>query len=114
MIKLKLDNWSIVLQTNPEIEVETYDGEIFIFNPATDNICVLNVTSAFIFNYIVNAVNDDKGELSCDLIRSSLKEVFQMDKQDEDDFNDDIKSLIDGLLREQVLYEFWFCFIFYL
>jgi hypothetical protein len=105
MIELKIDNRIFILQTNPEIEIETYDGEIFIFNPVTDNICVLNVTSAFIFNYIVNAINDGKEELCCDLIRSSLKEVFQMDKQDEDDFNDDIKSLIDGLLKEQVLYE---------
>lgn len=95
----------IKLKLNPDIVVEKIDNEIMIYNKDLDSIIVLNITGSYIYDCIVDSINDGKS-VNINYLVDKLKEKFLLNEMEISECSKDISKILNGLLKEQVFYEY--------
>lgn len=95
----------IKLKLNPNVIVEKIDDETMMYNKDTDSIIVLNVTGSYIYDCIVDGINNGES-VNINYLVDKLKGKFLLNEREISECSKDISEILNGLTKEQVFYEY--------
>lgn len=95
----------IKLKLNPNVIVEKIDDETVMYNKDTDSIIVLNITGSYIYDCIVNCINNGE-TVNINYLVDKLNGKFLLNKEEICECSSDISKILNGLTKEQVFYEY--------
>ena len=102
MINITVNNNNYNLLKNQSLKTEDFDSEMYVYNPITDNIVVLNTTSRFIFCWLCQMTKDQRCTVKN--LLSEIKKEYIMTIDDEVAFEEDLQLLLDTMIAEGVFY----------
>ena len=102
MINITVNNKNYNLLKNQSLKTEDFDSEMYVYNPITDNIVVLNTTSRFIFCWFCHVTKDQRCTVKN--LLSEIKKEYIMTIDDEVAFEEDLQLLLDTMIAEGVFY----------
>lgn len=98
-------DYLIKLKLNPNIIVEKIDDETMMYNKDTDSIIVLNITGSYIYDCIVDGINNGE-DVNINYLVDKLKGKFLLNEMEISECSKDIFKILNGLTKEQVFYEY--------
>ena len=98
-------DYLIKLKLNPNVIVEKIDDETMMYNKDTDSIIVLNITGSYIYDCIVDGINNGES-VNINYLVDKLKGEFLLNEMEVSECSKDISKILNGLTKEQVFYEY--------
>lgn len=102
MINVTVNNKNYNLLRNQYLKTEDFDTELYVFNPVTDNIIVLNTTAKFIFCLFCHRTINQ--QYTVEFLISEIQKEYIMTKDDEVTFEEDLQLFLDTMIAEGIFY----------